>query len=233
MTDVSDAKPVQKAAARKLQDLLKSTTTSALAKAVKPASAERVSNAVPPATMAKMLAEDGVLPSDPLYRPLVHLETLLEKAAAGADALNTQVRATGEAEVDRVRSAVVEVEAESVVRMAAVLDHSVRSMHRGMQWRTGALLGAALSVAVLTGFAAGHWWGWSSGQASVRVAEQQVAAAFRWGPEVARTWGEVMVNNDIGQALEQCSGGALFRVNGRKACRVPLWLEGDGVPEQR
>jgi len=229
---MSNEQQVQKAAKRKLQDLLKSSTTSALASAVKPASASP--KVVPRASedgMAKLLAADGVFPGDPLYAPLMRLEGLLEKVAAGADTLNAQVRATGDAEVERVKTAVMEVETQSVARMTAVLDHSVRSLYRGMQWWTGALLGAALCVAALVGAAGGWWLGWRDGRASVEVTEERVSEAFQHGPDAAEIWRTLMENNDPRQALEECKGKAVWYVNGRKACRLPLWLDGLGVPD--
>ena len=167
--------------------------------------------------------QSGIGPEKPLYTVLT---TAFDAVTVAADAVKGGARGlTPDGEAELVRRVVNSV-------TAAVKDASLQHRLR-LEKRSSLIAGAVAAMLAVGGFTAGHWWGWSSGQASVRVAEQQVAAAFRWGPEVARAWGEVMANNDIGQALEQCTGAALFRVNGRKACRVPLWLDGAGVPEQR
>jgi hypothetical protein len=224
---MTDANPVEKAASRKLRDLLKSSTTAALASAVKPASASpKLAPEKPKGDgMAALLAADGILPGDPLYAPLMRFETLLEQTAAGADVLNAKVQATADAEVERVRSCVDEIETQSVQRMTAVLDHSVRTLYWGMQWRTGVMLGAALCAAAMLGGAFGWWIGWREGSASVAAVEEELAAAFRGGADGAAFWLKVVKNNDAGIVEQECRGKSAWRVNGRLACRVPLWVD--------
>lgn len=229
---MSEAEPVQKAAKRKLTDLMKSSTHAALALASSPASVSSEHEAEA-SSMGKLLSDDGVLPGDPLYRPLMHLDKQIEKIAAGAEPIAAQIKAMVDGEVARIRKTVVGVEEESVERMTAALEQSAQASFRGWQWRTAALVGIALCVAAGVGGAVGWGLGWRDGSASVTATERGIAEAFRDGGESAELWLKLMKDNDLKRSLALCSGKAVWQANGRKACGVPLWLEEAGAPEQR
>lgn len=233
---------VQKAAKHKLQGLVRSSTHQALAltASVKPdvaSPAETPSKLTP---MEKLLIERGFLPDDAMYEPFVmihetqqNINRVLEKVAAGSEALNVQVKATADGEISRVRASVADVEEESVERMTAALEQSAQALFRGRQWRTAALVGIALCVAVGSGGAVGWVLGSRDGSASVEAVKGELAEAFRNGGEGAELWLRLMRDNDVRKSLEQCKGGAVWQANGRLACWVPLWLEEAGAPERR
>jgi hypothetical protein len=56
------------------------------------------------------------------------------------------------------------------------------------------------------------------------VTERRIAAAFADG--TAKRWAELMENNDLNAALSRCTGNQITVIAGRRACSVPLWLDG-------
>lgn len=230
---MSEATPVHKAAKKEPQKSIQVPSHLHLAATADPggqSSAER---------MEQTLIENNILPGDPLYPPfalnaelLGKLEVLLERVAAGSDALNAQVRATAEAEVARVRASVASVEEDCADRLTAALEQSVQSVVRVKQWQVAATLACFLCVAIAVGIWVGWYFGWRDGQAHVAALHGQVAEAFRDGDEVAAAWLRLMRDNDLPLSLSQCSGKASYRANGRLACNVPLWLEGPDAPKK-
>ena len=89
-------------------------------------------------------------------------------------------------------------------------------------------LGLAVKAAVafatfaLAGGAGGYWLG----MREVQVTERRIAAAFADGTGTARRWAELMENNDLNAALARCTGNQVTVIAGRRACSVPLWLDG-------
>lgn len=234
--------PVQKAAKNKLQGLLKSRTYRDLALASSVESDE-VQPAETPSkltSMEKLLIEKGFLPNDAMYEPfaMIHetqekINRLLEKVAAGSEALNVQVKATADGEIARVRASVADVEEESVERMTAAMEQSAQLVVRVKQWQIAAALACFLCVATAVGVLVGWYFGWRDGSATVAATERGLAEAFRGGGEAADMWLKLMRNNDPKLSLEQCKGAAVWQINGRRACWVPMWLDEAGAPEQR
>jgi hypothetical protein len=126
-----------------------------------------------------------------------------------------------------------EGEAELVGRLVKTVDVAVKSsaqqnrlrLERKASWVAGGVVAASL----LLGGSGGYAWGWSTARQSVASTEQGIALAFRHGPDAAATWHQLMQNNDPRQALTQC-GGSAWSTGGRRACLVPLWLDGPGEP---
>ena len=95
--------------------------------------------------------------------------------------------------------------------------------------RNSALIAAGVLVVGLIGaLGGGYWWG-SSDAASLHETETSLRTAFHDGPESARLWLDLMLWNNPDRALFHCSGDAVFVQNGRKACKVPLWIEPAGI----
>jgi ketosteroid isomerase-like protein len=62
----------------------------------------------------------------------------------------------------------------------------------------------------------------------------ELATAFRDGPAAARSWLELMRNNDVQAALQHCTGPATWTTyQGRRACALPLWLDTAAVEPPR
>jgi hypothetical protein len=99
------------------------------------------------------------------------------------------------------------------------------------RWRGTALAaaGALFGTALLFG-GGGYLWGRWSALASVRETESGWAAMFRDGPRAAADWLDLATWNDPRQALAQCGSGNTAVQGGRKACRVPLWVEAPPKP---
>ena len=94
-----------------------------------------------------------------------------------------------------------------------------------------AVAGGIVAACLALGGCSGYWYGWSSGRHSVEAMENQIGTAFAAGPDAAGVWLQLMRNNDPRQALNHCSGAAVWSDNGRQACSVPLWINGPGAPQ--
>ena len=127
-----------------------------------------------------------------------------------------------------------EGEAELVSRIVKTVDASVKSsaqkhrlrLERKASWIAGSVVAASL----LLGGGGGYLWGWSTARQSVQTAERDVSMAFQHGPDAADAWRQLMQNNDPRQALDQCGDSSVWTAGGRRACLVPLWLDGPGEP---
>lgn len=182
-------------------------------------------------------AENRVLPSNEQFRKRCHESGIRDdKPLYG---LLTEVRDIVEIASDSVRGGArgltPDGEAELVKRITRTVEESVKDsserhrlrLERKASWIAGAVVAASLAL----GGASGFWWGWSSGRQSVQVIERHVTEAFRDGPEVAEAWANLMRSNDLRRTLAECKGSAVWAVNGRKACRIPMWIEGAPAPE--
>lgn len=162
----------------------------------------------------------GIVDDKPLYQVMMTLfvasETALSTVRAGARGL------TPEGEANLVKR--ISRQADASMR-DAITKHRLR-----LERRTSLVAGGVVAACLVLSGAGGYWSGWSGGRNSVDVLEHQVAAAFRAGPDAAGVWLQLMTNNDPRRALSNCSGWA---DGGRRACLVPMWLDGPGVPETR
>jgi hypothetical protein len=77
-------------------------------------------------------------------------------------------------------------------------------------------------VLSLIGAVGGYWFGMKE----VQVTERRLQAAFADGTGTAKLWAELMENNDLNAALARCTGNQVTVTDGRRACSVPLWLDG-------
>jgi hypothetical protein len=173
------------------------------------------------------MAENGMRPEDGLYPILSELAVLVEKVAAGTEALNESVRTTADEEAGRIAKLFKDLEAGSADRLAAGIDRAVAGAARRLHWRMAAAVGGSLfCVALLAGYG-GYLWG----RADSLVVEGQLGAAFQDGPDAARIWLRLWRENNPAAALERCAGAAGFERGGRRGCWVPLWLEPAPVPQ--
>ncbi|MBX9934703.1 MAG: hypothetical protein K2Y56_24850 [Methylobacterium sp.] len=139
-------------------------------------------------------------------------------------------RETAEAETARFRAECEATEAETIRSLSAILadtaERALTDRVRALDRRTAVLVGLAVVGAVTLGAAGGWWAGDRSGRASVAATKDSVRAAFREGPAAASLWVDLMRWNDPRAALSVCREPAEILVQGgRRACRVPLWVE--------
>jgi hypothetical protein len=139
-------------------------------------------------------------------------------------------REVAEAEAERFRAECQATEAETVRSLSIVLadtaeralTHRVRALDR----RTAALVGLAVAGALALGAGGGWWISDQSARADITATEDGVRAAFREGPAAAVLWVDLMRWNDPRAALGGCREPAeILMQGGRRACRVPLWVE--------
>jgi hypothetical protein len=193
-------------------------------------------------SLPKAAAEVGVLPGDPMHDLLSTLGTgfaawgdMLIAHARRLEEMTVAARSAADSEVTRARAQIGEIEAEAVRR---VTDGITEAADRLMERRTARLelglaikVGVGLFVLMLATLAGGYMLGRSSAFAEVEVTERQVAQAFQDGLEVAKQWATLMRYNDLRGSMELCSDGRLLIKDGRKACSIPLWIEGPrGAP---
>jgi hypothetical protein len=88
------------------------------------------------------------------------------------------------------------------------------------------LLLAALTLVGVAGAATGvgYAWGKDTAAANIQMTTAELATAFRDGSAAARSWLELMRNNDVQTALQHCTGQATWTDQGRRACALPVWL---------
>ncbi|UEM08011.1 hypothetical protein JL101_035770 (plasmid) [Skermanella rosea] len=141
--------------------------------------------------------------------------TIHETAATAQEAVKGGARGlTPQGEAELIRR-VTEAAADSTERE---VERLVRRFDFGLVVKVAALLVGF----TLAGFAGGYFLG----REDVKVTERRVAAAFADGPGQAKQWLELMESNDIRAALAKCTGGQVTVTGGRRACSVPLWLDG-------
>lgn len=236
MTEAAE-KPTQKAARNKLGALMKAATHQTLKADLKvtgkaqgkegkePSSPAPASSLVSQDEITAMMARAGILPHDEMYAILFTFLKIAQTLEQGTDALNSRVKATADAETERVKDEVLEIEAGSVERMTQVLDLSAKAMARGMLWRTGAMIGGVLFLTATIAGIGGYLVGEDAGRKYMTQMEGRVAAAFKDGADAAELWLRLMDANDVKAALDQCKGKYVRDQQGRSACYVPLWID--------
>lgn len=163
----------------------------------------------------------GITDDKALYQVMLTLyvasETALATVKSGARGL------TPEGEADLIKR--ISRQADASLR-DAVTKHRLR-----LERKTSLIAGGVVAACLVLGVGGGYWYGWSGGRNSVQVIERQVATAFQAGPDAAGVWLRLMQHNDPRQALEHCTGSAVWSDSGRQACSIPLWIDGPGAPE--
>jgi hypothetical protein len=122
-------------------------------------------------------------------------------------------------------AAQAEMVPQVIAAAAAGAHREVARLARTHNRRTLLLAALTLVVVAAAGTGGGYVWGRASATANIQATTVAVATAFRDGPAAARSWLELMRNNDVQAALQHCTGPATWTDQGRRACALPLWLD--------
>jgi hypothetical protein len=155
------------------------------------------------------LRKAGITPDKPLHAVLV---TTFETALTAQESVK-----------DGARGLTPEGERELIRRVtAAAAESTEREAERIVsRFDLGLVLKVAIALACFA-LAGGYWLAMKE----VQVTERRIAAAFADGAGTAKRWAELMENNDLNAALARCTGNQVIVTAERRACAVPLWLDG-------
>ena len=162
------------------------------------------------------------LRDDPFRHPLQALSGVLglfpELVGQFTDAVDHARQPIDPAAVERA----VERLEHAAVRGA---DQRAAELARSRSYRALGIYGGVFLAGVLAAFGGGFAWGQASANAAVHQTEQQLALAFRDGPNAAAIWANLMRSNDASSTLATCTRLAVKTIEGRKACNMPVWLD--------
>ena len=179
----------------------------------------------------------GGLARDPMRFPLRALSSALDAMHGlhqGAEERSERVRATlaieTNAAVERAKAEMRAAEAVTVERIAlsiaASAEQALTRRVRVLDRNTAIAAAVALFLITAAALGSGFAWGRTATQAGYHQTEAGLSAAFRDGPEAARTWLSLMHANDPSQLLSSCTGSDAWSApDGRRACRAALWLD--------
>jgi hypothetical protein len=154
----------------------------------------------------------NIEPGKPLY---MVLSTAYHAAVAAQESARGAARGlTPEGESDLIQR--LERQAQASLR-ESMAKHRIRL---GM-W-TSVAMGVALVACLGLGAAVGYWRGLSEGQGDIQRVSQDLAVAFRYGPESAEAASRLLRDNDVMGLMADCKP---FVVDGRRACAGAFWLE--------
>jgi hypothetical protein len=190
----------------------------------------------------------GFTDEDPLGLVLSALSDVL--GAVGAittehaqrlEALQINARDLAQMEIDRAKQEIAAAESATIGRISTAIAASANAalVRRVQVFDRNTALAAAsvLFASVVMALSVGYLYGRTVARAEIVQTEQDLAAAFRTGASGASAWLTLMMANDPTQALAECRGPTLWtdKATGRRACRVPLWLDPPPptVPEPR
>jgi hypothetical protein len=159
--------------------------------------------------------QKGNLTRDPLRFALSGISDALGAFLVGIKATRQPIDPDAQAEMVR----------QVIAAAAAGANKEAARLARTHNRRT--LLLAALTLFGVAGVAVGggYVWGQTRAAANIEMATVELATAFRDGPAAARSWLELMRNNDVRTALQRCTGQAIWTDQGRQACALPVWLD--------
>ncbi len=118
--------------------------------------------------------------------------------------------------------------------IAKDLDKLTAGRVRAEIWKISLIAALVLVASGAASLAVGYRWGRANAEASIHETESRLQAAFRNGHPGASHWAGLMTWNDILIALQFCDTNAdlVISQHGRRACKVPLWIEPDlGAPD--
>jgi hypothetical protein len=159
--------------------------------------------------------QKGNLTRDPLRFALRGISDALGAFLVGIEATRQPIDPAAQAEMVR----------QVIAAAAAGANKEAARLARTHNRRT--VLMAALTLFGVAGVATGggYVWGQASAAANIQMTTVELATAFRDGPAAARSWLELMRNNDVRLALQHCTGQAIWTDQGRQACALPVWLD--------
>lgn len=167
-------------------------------------------------------AQLGALLNDPLHHVLEGIAGALGAMRDINLSLGTASRQLAIA-VEHVHQPITQDVLGPVQRAAAAgATAEVLAVARAIRWRTAVYTGAAVGIAAIIALGAGLAWGQASAADSFRATQADLTAAFRYGPQDAARWLELMRWNDLDNSLARCQSFT-DQSSGRQACMVPLW----------
>ena len=180
----------------------------------------------------------GFADDDPLGPVLRALSDVL--GAVGAittehaqrlEAVQTNARDLAQTEIDRAKQEITAAESATIGRISMAIAASANAalLRRVRVFDRNTALAAAsvLFAFVVLSLGGGYLYGRTAARAEIVQTGHDLSAAFRTGANGASAWLTLMMANDPTQALAECRGPALWtdKATGRRACRVPLWLD--------
>jgi hypothetical protein len=159
--------------------------------------------------------QKGHLTRDPLRFALGGISEALGAFLAGIKATRQPIDPAAQAEMVR----------QMIAAAATGANEEAARLARTHNRRTLFLSALTLFVVAAVGTGGGYFSGRASAAADIRATTVELATAFRDGPAAARSWLELMRNNDVQAALQHCTGPATWTDQGRRACALPLWLD--------
>jgi hypothetical protein len=159
--------------------------------------------------------QKGHLTRDPLRFALGGISEALGAFLAGIKATRQPIDPRPQAEMVR----------QVIAAAAAGANEEAARLARTHNRRTLFLAALTLFAVAAAGTGGGYVWGQASAAANIQATTVELATAFRDGPAAARSWLELMRNNDVQAALRHCIGPATWTDQGRRACALPLWLD--------
>jgi hypothetical protein len=180
------------------------------------------------------------LSGDPAAHSLAAMVQAMETVAVmfrTREAERRQISQTLREETDAIaKSAVAQVEARSAdlvetlaPRIGRLVEQSVTRQMWSVKLRTVLLAGGVALALALAVFSVSYGAGYVSGRNDGLIAGKMVAAAMTTGPGAASAWARLMAANDPVGALKAC-GKPARGGDGRRYCRVPLWLDPPVTP---
>jgi hypothetical protein len=175
-------------------------------------------------------------PLAPLIRALGQILRYMSARTAESDrvaidASQRIVQAVSQSQ--QAAEALTKVEADTVSRISAVIAETVDAAwtRRVRKYdRNTALLAAVILFLVAAAcLAGGAWWGHSRAYADIHETEDGLRQAFSDGPDMARSWRELMEWNDLRGSIRACK--EIQFQDGREWCGVPLWLQKPTNPQ--
>jgi len=180
----------------------------------------------------------GFADDDPLGPVLTALSDVLGAVGAVSvdhaqrlETLQSGARDLAQTEIDRAKAEIAAAESVTIGRIssaiAASADAALVRRVRVFDRNTALAATGVLLACIGTAVAGGYLYGRTVTRTEIVQTEQGLAAAFRTGSRGASAWLTLMTANDPTQALAECREPALWidKTTGRRACRVPLWLD--------
>lgn len=191
------------------------------------------------AAFAKAIVPDiALVPSDP-RQAIVRARGDLQRAASKAELENDPLRPVLEAmsaslgamnevlvHADQVKQPIDAGDRADMVRQLVLACRADFVRQASLQTRRLAWLSGLITTVLLAGaIGGGYLWGRNTEFSELREASGAIRAALSDGSASAKAWADAIRRNDIVSLLSRCEGRAVWTVNGRRACTVPLWLE--------
>jgi hypothetical protein len=159
--------------------------------------------------------QKGNLTRDPLRFALGGISDALGAFLAGIQATRQPIDPEAQAEMVR----------QVIAAAATGANKEAARLARTHNRRTLLLMALTLFLVASAAAGGGYVWGHANTAANIQMTTVELATAFRDGPAAARSWLELMRNNDVRSALQHCTGQAIWTDQGRQACALPVWLD--------